>query len=152
MDPSDGALLSHIDSMWEAFGLSGEAKYLAAYLELGGEIDAQVRASLVTFLREGPPNRRGGRDNLRDVETYSAIESIRFEKTWETLSVLHNAGWFAESGKAEEKKELPPLPETMTLVEARGIFIKRSGRAMADDTVRKRYERGRDILSSGRGK
>jgi hypothetical protein len=79
-------LLNHIDAVWEHYFLTQHPSALANYLELGGEIDADVRIAIITRLREGPPKNKGSRDNLRDVDVYMAIEDIRFQRTIEIVA------------------------------------------------------------------
>ena len=76
MDKDEVDLLNHFDVVWEHYILTQHPDALAQYIELGGEIDDQVRAAIVKGLREGPPKNKGGRDNIRDIDVYMKIKDI----------------------------------------------------------------------------
>lgn len=68
------------DLVWENFIFSGEPETLATYLELGGEIDDQVRSTLVSILRgKHKPNNKGGKNARRDAEAFLAVKLIMVE-------------------------------------------------------------------------
>lgn len=142
-------LHNHIDAVWEHYLFTGHPDALANYLELGGDIDDDdVRMAIIKRLREGPPKNKGSRDNIRDVDTYMAIEDIRFQRSIEIMALI-------EAGKkyqSVEGTEQATIPKSLNQIEARTIFIKQIGRAIPDDTVRKRYERGRYLVTRKKGK
>ena len=132
--------LNHLEYLWEMYTLSNSPLYLAEYLELGGTFDNSIRQDVCRFLRDGPRSNKGGRDAIRDVKIYMAIEEIRFSKAVEII--------FMKSSKGSGSSKLG----RMTLKEARRIYIEGQKKSAEDDTIRKQYERGRRILGREKGK
>jgi hypothetical protein len=130
MIQDEADLLNHIDSLWEHFIFTGHPDALASYIELGGEIDDNVRGAIVKILREGPPKKKGSRDNIRDIEVYMRIKEIK------------NGPLFRKVNQAEQEI----LGPTRTLKKAREIYIKQLSVTEPDDTVRKQYDRGKKLL------
>ncbi len=126
-------LQNRIYAVWEHYVFTEHPSALAEYIELGGIVDDQVRAEIVIRLEKGPPDGTGGRDNIRDIKAYLAIKSIH----------LGNANDLF--GQVYDGVDGP----TKSLKRAREIYIKWLDRAVQDGTIRKQYERGRELLGDG---
>jgi hypothetical protein len=149
MSRDEHDLINHLSHVWELYALSQDPKHLAGYLELGGEIDDDVRRAVCRVLRDGPPSKKGGRNSLFDVEVYLAIDKIRLEPTIEFIGTeLFSKGQAQETRKPVPNKSR--APKKMTKIEARKIYIERLGKAVEDDTIRKQYDRGKRILKSNK--
>jgi hypothetical protein len=147
MSRDEHDLINHLSYVWELYVISQEPKYLASYLELGGEIDNDVRRAVCQVLRDGPPSKKGGRKSILDVEVFLEINQIRLEPTLEFMGKeLFSKGEAHDTRKPVPNK--PRAPKKMTKKEARKIYIERLGKAVEDDTIRKQYDRGKRILSS----
>jgi hypothetical protein len=130
MNQEDLDLRNQIDAVWDLYTLTQHPNALASYIELGGEIDDEVRAAIVVRLQEGLPKQTGKRNNIRDIKVYMEIKSIHF-------------GFPFDGHKQKGNEDSGP---TKTLKKAREIYIKRNGTAAEDDAIRKQYVRGRKIL------
>ena len=144
--------LNHLDFIWESYVFSGDPNYLATYLELGGEFDDPVCREVCRILRDGPPSKKGGRNNIRDVKVFMDIERIRFDEDIKTMAKMnYDADKESRISPTDTNASTFPKPKRMTLREARETYIKRLEKFVKDDTIRKQYERGRRLLSGGSG-
>jgi len=145
--------LDHLEYVWEKYVFSSDPNYLAMYLELGGKFDDQVCCEVCRILRDGPPSKKGGRNIIRDVEVYMAIQGIRFD---EAIKIICRESYgedkTSRASPTDTSATTSPKPKRMTLQEARETYIKGLGISVEDDTIRKQYERGRRILGGKNGK
>ena len=140
-------LRNYLDMVWELYCFTRQPGHLAAYLKAGGEIDDQVRSEIIERLLKGKPSKKGSPDALRDIAVFEAIRDIRMERTYEMFAIygeLENAGESGDDRKVEER--LQGLSPEITLTEALRIYLERKGVAMATDTLRHQYDRGRKLL------
>ena len=115
-----------LDHLWEKYFISRKPKHLAEYLAQGGEVDEQIRTILIDILENGPPSGTGNRDNERDVETYVAVEKIRFAPIRGVIAHLDDD---------------EPLPEKVTLDAAWADYAQSVG--AEESTIISQYRRGK---------
>jgi hypothetical protein len=126
-------LQNRIDSVWEHYIFTKHPEALAEYIALGGVIDDRVRDEIVLRLEKGPPDGTGGRNNIRDIKVYLAIKSIHLG---------HCNDLF---GQVYDGVDGP----TRSVRSALKIYIEGLGRGVEDGTIRKQYERGRELMGDG---
>ena len=124
--PSDPFLEERVDGLCEDFAISEHPKYLAEYIERGGEIgdDPLLRKYLANLIREHAPKPRGNKDSLRDVDVYQIVE------WWRLMN----------DQDSKQRKKRPSLQEAFRLFEEDDPETK-------IDAFQKQYERGRKIMN-----
>ncbi len=139
--------LDHLEYIWEKYIFSSDPEFLASYLELGGELDERVCREVCQILRDGPSPKKGGRNTIRDVEVYMAIQDIRFDEAMKII-LRDSSGGFKtrQSSPTGVGATVSSKPKRVTLQNARDVYIKSLGQSVEDDTIRKQYERGRRLL------
>jgi hypothetical protein len=129
--PSDPFLEEHVDGLRVDFAISEHPKYLAEYIERGGEIGDDpllhkylVHKYLANLIREHAPKPRGNKDSLRDVDVYQIVE------WWRLMN----------DQDSKQRKKRPSLQEAFRHFEEDDPEAKMG-------TFQKQYERGRKLMN-----
>jgi hypothetical protein len=157
----------YIDILRSNFSVSNDPEYLASYIEEGGEITDAMRGFLAKLIRDRAPKRRGKSKPLSDNLFYQEVEAWRtsqenapiyqhINKNMSKITTLEAIRAFGEIPKNKRPSLQNAFKHFATKLHFSDIkYIEDAKIAKIDGidddtyidegTLRKRYERGRDI-------
>ena len=120
----------YLDHLWDEFILTRNPITLGLFLRHGGNYsELLIREAVADALVNGPPSRRGGKDNERDIKVYNAVEKILLEPLFATLEAL-------------DEGETPP--KWLSVEQAQAEYAVRE--EVRAETIISQYKRGRRAL------
>jgi hypothetical protein len=137
-EDSDASNHEYLGILWEKYFVTGESKDLANFIESGGEIDDNLRCSLIRFLRGDEPKIHGNKTVWEDLGFYVNVKSIQAQ------TVLRNnkANIFSATKKRRDTEEKSSLDS---------IFADLSNEHLTERGAKEKYSRGRLIARSRLG-